>query len=350
MFRKNVVNKESEISFFNIPIIQWGRKETNNYKENYLSLFPKSFEKKALDKIIKFLPKDKKHDHVWVIRTTGLGEGHLLNHAFCLLNKKYRIKNACVVSQRSCYKDMFSLYSDIPFYELKMLHNEYAPYILHSSVKYKNMYFHIIHCTIQESLRWLKEHQEGDKSHLLEAIKKWWGIDDFTPQIPHFSDELKERTLEKIKSINLDLNNFIFIANESNGTDELQNIFWEELTDKIKEKGIDIFVNTVKPTSTYGKCANLSISEAIYLASLSKQIIALRCGFSELLAFLPEHKSIHILYSTFRNIGTEAFREIYTLKKYPVSHPESIYEYNVCSENYNEIITRLLGACSNEIN
>ena len=138
---------EKEIRFLDIPIAQYGTKKSKRCSEKYFSLFPKSFEQKFLDTILK--PLYKKHDYIFIVRTAGIGEAYLLNFMVDEIIKKYRIKSPCFVIWRKCYADMFNLYwPDIPIYYCNtpntfLLRNRFG--------KYKNVPFQIVHATIEES-------------------------------------------------------------------------------------------------------------------------------------------------------------------------------------------------------
>lgn len=334
LFEKIKINKEREIKILGLPVIQYGRKQEGKTKEKYFEIFPKSLEHKTLDKILSFIPKDKNHDHIWITRTVGLGEAQLLNFMSDELKNNWKAKNPCFVSHRKIYKEMFEMYSDTPFYHLDITHNEYGPYLKNRNIKYKNKYFHIHHCTIDESLNWLNEHQKGDTTPAVEAYKKWSNIQNFNITHPKFNDEIKQSTLNKVSNLNLE--NFIFLSPEANGTDELPESFWAKITSELEKLGFDVFVNKADGKTKYGKSTYLNIAEACYLASLAKGIIGLRCGFVELLAAIKERSKLLVLYTPFRSISNENFLKIYSLKKYPFVNLETIKEYLTDEQNSKE--------------
>jgi hypothetical protein len=254
------------------------------------------------------------------------------------LRKKWNARNICFVSQRKIYNELFSMYSDIPFYPLDLTHDEYAPYLKHRNVEYKKTKFHIHHCTIDESLSWLKKHQNGDTSHAIDSYKEFAGIKEFTPVAPQFSEELKQTTLEKVKELNL--NKFVFLTPESNGALALPTEFWTTLTGKLQQKGYDIFVNTAKGVTPFGKSVCLTIAEATYLASLAQAIIGLRCGFLECLAALRDRHTLYTLYTPFRSMQSDAFFKTYTLQNYPFVN-KNIVELIVNPGTENEVLEKI---------
>ena len=325
----NGKNKEREIQFLGFPLFQYGKKEENGTKERYFEIFPKSFEHKALDKILKFIPKDSKHDHIWIVRTIGLGEAQLLNFMMDELVKKWKVKNPCFVSHRKIYKEMFEMYTKSPCYFLDIPYNDYAPYLQNRNIKYKGKYFHVHHCTIDESIAWLKKHQKGDVTHATISYKEWAGITKFSSLYPKFSEQVKKSALEKVQKINLNLDNFVFFAPEANGTETLPETFWKDLAAQCQIQHIDVFVNTAKGIISYGKSCQLNINEACYIASIAKNIIAIRCGFAELLAAIKKRNHLTILYPKFRGISADNFHQIYSLVEYPFTNTKSISELTV---------------------
>lgn len=339
----NGKNKEREIQFLGFPLFQYGKKEGNGTKERYFEIFPKSLEHKALDKILKFIPKDSKHDHIWIVRTLGLGEAQLLNFMMDELVKKWKVKNPCFVSHRKIYKEMFGMYTKSPFYFIDIPYNDYALYLQNRNIKYKGKYFHVYHCTPEESFTWLKQHRCGDCSSAVDAIKKWSDVTKFSSLYPKFSDQVKKSAIEKAQKINLDIDNFGFFVPEANGTQPMPNSFWEELANHYKNKHVDIFVNASTGISNYGKSCTLNIDEAAYIASYAKNIIALRCGFAEILSAVKRDSHIHIIYTVYKPFlsgNAQQFYQVYSLKTYPFKH-NNISEY-IYTDNISDILASII--------
>lgn len=335
IIEKIKIKKEREIRFLGIPVIQYGIKEGNEYIEKYFKIFPKSFEHKALDKILEFVPKE--HDHIWIIRTMGLGETQLLNFMMEELTKKWRMKNPCFASNNKIFKELFELYTDKPFYHINLSIMSYAPYLKNRNIKYKGKYFHIYHNTADESLTWLKQHEAGDTSHAITAYKKWLDIKEFQPIYPHFSEAIKQSAIEKIKSINLNIDKFVFFVPEANTMEKTTKYFWTKLTQEFENKGYDVYVNTVSGNTAYGKSSQLNIQEAAYIASLAKRIISLRCGFCEILAALKHRPDLFVIYNKHGAISTDNFLKIYSFKEYPFVNT-NIYEYKYTMCNFSDFL------------
>lgn len=333
-FKKIRINtrdrREREISLLGITVIQYGHKETNGIKETYLEILPKSFEHKTLDKIISFLPKDDTYDHVWIVRTVGLGEAQLLNFMMEELTKKWNVKSPCFVSHRAIYKQMFALYSDIPFYRILMKHSEYAPCLTRRDIRYKRKVFHVHHCTIEESKDIVRRWNSGEKSHAIDVYKKWSGIARYSYVQQVVPADVADRALKKVQEIDLNIDKFIFLAPEAQATQEIEEKVWMEIIAKARNFGYDIFVNTAKGRSLYGKSVYLGVDEAMYIASRAKKIITLRCGFAELLAAIPNRGDLYILYShVFGGVSSESFFQIFSLKKYPFYNSQNTFELSI---------------------
>ena len=164
-------------------------------------------------------------------------------------------------------------------------------------------------------------------------------------------NESEKSMLNKIKSLNLDLSKFIFIAPEAITCELLDNSFWKILIEDFKNLGFDIFVNLVDTKFNIGldnyKTCSLSVSEAFALAKRAKKIVTLRSGFSELLvqAGVP----IDILYNKFRNrrcfndISVKLVMEGFSLKKLPMLTNRCISEYEYNISDQSSLIKEIVG-------
>jgi len=114
--------------------------------------------------------------------------------------------------------------------------------------------------------------------------------------------EFEKTMLEKIEKINLNLNNFIFLAPEAESCNKLPDEFWIGLIKILKKRGYDIFVNLTKKRTGLNniefKSIFLSYGEAFALARYAKRIITLRSGICELLSEIGV--GMDILYTDFR--------------------------------------------------
>lgn len=326
-------NRDWELLLFDKAIIQ----VVNHKNKNLVSLFEASFEDAIFNRINKMFIKD--YDYIFIIRTVGLGEANLLN--FMIKSMKLKSDRIAFVSHREVYKDLFTLYNDYDFYLFDLPHDDYAWYLKNNYYFYKKKHFFIHHCTIYQSRDWLKTFN-SDK-HITEFIKEYNKIDSYEKVFPSFNTTIKNSCYEKIFQLNLDVDNFIFINPESNGTQNLPDIFWKNLSNKFIELGYDVFVNTQSGKSTFGRSCLLSISEAAYLASKAKKVISLRCGFCELLAAIKEREKLVVIYNSFlKKFDANIFMEKYTLKRYPFVNM-NIDEYIYDNFEIDKLVSKIIG-------
>ena len=87
------------------------------------------------------------------------------------------------------------------------------------------------------------------------------------------------------------------------------------------------------------------LEEITYLAQLSKGVIGLRSGLTEI--FSQFDLSMHILYTETFGIEAEKFIKLYSLKEYPNANRKMIFEYDTMEYNENEIINKIIERIQN---
>lgn len=329
LIEKQKINKEKEIRILNKALVRYGIFESSGKQEKYIEIFPKSFEHKMLDEIL--LITGKKHDCIFLIRA-GMGEAYLLNFILKELLLKFNAKNPCFVCHRKQYKELFELYHpNIPFYHINIDINKLFPALINRIVKYRGHFFNINPSTLAQVQDLFNRYENKlEKRHYTEVIKNFNNVSVFNFVTPVFSEKIKNSTDLKTKKLNKD--NFIFIVNDANFIQKIPHEFWSDLITDLKKKNYDIFINN----------PDFSISEAFYLASKSKGIISLRCGFSELLSTLNVDK--HIIYTPCKHNYLPQLLEIMTLKKYPFVDPTTIFEYDAQINDVMSIKNIIMGA------
>lgn len=328
LIKKTKINNEYEIKFLSLPLVQYGSFESKEKKEKYFEIFPKSYEAKMLDEILK--TTTKAHDWIFLLRA-GLGEAYLLNFMLDEILKNKKIKTPCFVCHRKSYKYLFELYfPNIPFYYIDIDIKRLFPMLTKRFIKYKGHNFNINPTTLKEVQKLFNDYEKNiETRHYTDVIKEFNKINNFSFKKPCFKKETETSLIKKTK--NLNKNNFIFIINDANFVTKLPEKFWKELEESLKEKGYDVFINSQK----------LTISEAIMLADKAKAIIGLRCGFSELISTLNTKK--YIIYTTCKHNNLPKLEQILTLKKYPFVNKETIFEYNILKDNIEIIKNKILG-------
>ncbi len=331
--------EEKEVRLFDIPLIHHGTKNIQNGTERYLSIFPESFEQIFLYKLLE--PIYKKHDYMFIVRTKGLGEAYLLNFMIDELIQKHKIKSPCIITHRNVYKDMFRLFNNdnIPCYITENLTIEHYNQSLRKRVyKYKGTSVQVIHSTIQESAALFKKYEIGDIEPYPNVIKKFAGVKNFQNKTPVYNDKDKD-ILQFVKNLNID--NFIFVIPEAQGVKALPKNFWKNIIAKLKEKGYDIFVNTQNGFSELGFSVPATITQAMYLASLSKGIISIRCGLLELFSSINIPKHILYTWHKFHKVSPENMIKSSSLNHYPMVDSKTVFEYNTDELSEDEIIEKI---------
>lgn len=175
-------------------------------------------------------------------------------------------------------------------------------------------------------------------SHYCDSIKSYIGLtdSDITMRKASVPAESEKSMLDKISSINLNLDNFVFIAPEAQSCELLPEQFLIDLINKYHKSNVDIFINLV------GNCYNLSgveykscfltYSEVFALAQKSKKIISLRSGLTEFL--LQTNVPIDILYTNFRlrpifkDMSVEKVMSGFSIRKLFNVNQKLVNEYN----------------------
>ena len=329
LIHKIKIKNETEIQILGIPVLSFGTKETSSGFEKYINTFPKSKETQTLKHIIKQIPKE--HDGIFLMRA-GLGEAYLFCYLYSELKEKYKLKNPCVVCHRPIYKDLISLFHpQLPFYHIEIDKGSAFSALIHKNNKYHKVFININPSPLWQLQNLLKKYEtQNYPKHYAEAILDFNDAKKFNYTQPIITKQIKEQALEKVKGLNL--KKFVFIVPSANFVINLENSFWQNFFKKLQTLGYDIFQNT----------PNLTIAEAFYIASLSKAIIGLRCGFVEILSSLTVPK--HIIYTPCKHINWTDIQEKLTLKKYPFVDEKTILEYDSTKTSLDKIENKILGA------
>lgn len=327
LFKKIKIGEEREICLLGFPLIQYRKKMNKLTKRKQVSIFPKSFEHRVCDLILNQIPSG--HDLI-IIARAGLGEAYILNFMLRSIISKHKAKKPCIVATKKHYSEVFKMYSpEIPFYGLNINNYQLSRSILHRTFKYKNIIFNSNPSTFYEISNYFTSCEKKlNGKHYLDVLKDFCGIKEFELKPQNFPDNIDVQIKNKFPNLNFD--KFIYIIPEANFIKKIDTVFWTKLYELLKTKGYDIFINSPE----------ISITEATYLAKKSKAIIALRCGFSEILSGL--NLPMHILYTdcSFHNISN--LKDILTLSKYPNINNFNLHEYSVSKTNYNEIVESII--------
>lgn len=186
-----------------------------------------------------------------------------------------------------------------------------------------------------------KKLQSGREVHFLDAILETLSLSrkKISYQEPEISPEVEATILDKARSMNLNIDKFIFLSPEAKSNKTPSNSFWERIKDELNTLGYDTYFNIVGCSNTIStqnkKCMRLSMEEGLALAKHANAIIGIRSGFMEVIA--SAKKNMYCIYTPFMERATPAMSadkvlKGFTLKKCP--DQTVIYEYN--AENVNE--------------
>lgn len=285
----------------------------------------KSEEKILLNQILKIV--GKKHDSIFLLRA-GLGEAYIFFYMIKIFIKKSNFRTPCIVSHRKYYKEFAKFFCpDIPFYLIDIPQEKLYQTLKTKNQKYKGTFFNINPSTLNEILEVWENYRQGkEKRHYIDVLKELNDITELQYKEPIITEEIKISVEQKTKKLNKD--NFIILIPEANFFHKADELFWETIEESLRQKGFDIFINSV----------DLTIPEVYYLAKLSKGIIALRGGLSEVLSAIDVPK--HIIYTRNRARVINSI-DIFTLQKYPNVCKKTLYEYEYKNTNFRSIINQI---------
>lgn len=289
--------------------------------------FPTSREKRILQSVMDEIKND--FDYGFIVRA-GMGEAYLLNYTIDELTLRFKSRKPCIICPRASYREMFEMFHpNIPFYVTNVDRIEMSSSLEHNNIWYKGILFNINPFPLCKLKNLLNQYETGtEKRHYSEIIRMCSGVADFRYVQPLVSQITIQNALEKTSCLNKE--KFVFLIPDANFVEKLPPDFWELLMKEIKKKGYDVLVNS--PT--------LTLAESFFLASLSKGIISLRCGFSELLSILNVPK--HIIYTRCKHVNIKDMVGIFSEKKYPHVNANCIHEYDAMKLNLNEILNNIV--------
>lgn len=320
-------NQERFIYIRNKCIISYGCKLSNNCAEDYIDILPGKniFKSEVFDNILECIPKNC--DHIFILRPPALGEAYVFVYLYKALLQKFKAKNPCVIVRVKAQQELLRLYN-INSYYIDMNLADINRCFEQTEYSYKNRFFHIYPNTIKESFRIYREFN----INYPEYLKKLYNLNEFTHNKIFFEDSVVNNINKKFQ--NIDRNKLIFILPEAKTIKPLNKSFWMDLIQELKDSGYIVYVNSIN-NPDFSNFQELSISEALYLASISKCIIGLRSGFVEPISVF--NVPMHIIYTDHKynkGVTSTDILRFSSLKYYPYAKNNIISEYDnsVCDE------------------
>ena len=259
------------------------------YKESLKKLFKKR-EPKGIDKI---------YDDIYFFNSHS-GEVYIfLKYILDFCIKKHNSKHPLLVTNQKYQQSIAKIFCpDVPC----ILADIYIP--MHkTTVKFDNrLYTSVVpKWYFKKADDLISSNNPGDYNYFNQLTDLYeCDLNNVTPRKAIFSIDAQKRMLDKIKKINLNLDNFVIIIPEAWTCNPIDNSFWIELIKRYKKLGFDVFVNDTKnKIKTDYKYAFLDCEELLALSKLSKRIVALRCGIIEILS--EASIKTDILYTGFRD-------------------------------------------------
>lgn len=299
-------------------------------------------------KYIKYF--DKKYDDIYVI-TANSGESFLfLTYVFDALCKKMKSANPLIVATKKYHTELIKMICpNVPYIYIKAM-DMTVKNLMFKVDKFRifSIFPHEYFLGIEVDI---KKNEPGSV-HYFNSMLKYFGLEeaDLTTHKIDISREFEDSMLKKVKALNLNLSNFIFLAPEASSCKLLDSYFWKELIDNLSDLKFDIFVNLTDTKFdlclTNYKTCYLSTAEAFALAKRAKKIVSLRSGFSEVL--LQTGTPMYIIYNKFGNrrpFNDMSIKQVmsgFSLKKLPRSDNNFVYEYEYDISNGANIIQNIM--------
>lgn len=338
------------------------KRDFGNYVEKDIKFFGKSFLKRIDDGIsrtyyfagrpikklflyqeLKPLCKliDEKHDDIYILNANS-GEIYLfLTYVADAVFKKNGSKSPLFIATKKYHCDMIEMICpEIPYIYQKNAGKKIAAY----SFNIEKLRFFMIfdHAHFKRVEARIKKNPAGSIHYFDEMLKRCeLSKNDVAFRNVTISKDIEDSMLKKVSSINLNLDKFVFLAPEAMSCEMLGDEFWESLIEKYQKDGFDVFLNIMRPMdiSCEYKTCFLTYSEAFALAKLSKKIISLRSGFTELLT--QANVPMDILFTKFGgrssldDMSVEQVYEGFNVQRLPYVNKELIKEYIASEYDYN---------------
>lgn len=299
---------------------------------------------------------DKKYKNIFIC-TFNLGEIFIFLQLFRnRVDYNNRLKDTLFIATKKYHIDLFNLFTP----QIAFLYKPELQCFVDSpkrNFSYKGRMINII-LTLLNIKSWDKLLKEQEKLNIhtcYDSVKylelNFKLLKNKVDIQPNINVDIKKNLIEKIKKINLDIDKFIFIAPEALSCHLLDIEFWRKISIDLRNMGYDSFFNITENFQDYNFCKhiNLSVEEAFILAQMSKGIISLRSGFSELFTFI-HNIPVSIIYNTPIPVqmSIEHFKEISTLYSYPYAG-NNIHEF-IYKNNYNNLAEKTIKTILNEDN
>ena len=327
--------KEKEIKLFGIPIYEKYFDKLTGLKEYKLFGFKHPFKKKKekfFDLLLKKAPKDC--DDIYLIRQ-ATGESYIFANIAEELVKVNNSKKPLFFFTRKYHFDFFELFGRNYDMAYQNIHPVDFPYLDKYKYTYKNKNIYILldHDFLLNKL--LKNGGENENFDYVAEILNYLKIKNYKDSFkyPLLKKEYKDFATLYLNNLGISPKDKYVVIYEQSWTVTPMNIaFWKELELHLKHKNVKFIYNNSK----------LNFKEMLAICENAIAIIGSRTGALE--PILPLNKKMFVLYSNAYRFKYDAKKSIntFSLKKYPKTHQENIYEYNTEEMTEKAIIENIV--------
>ena len=320
--------------------IQWKFLDINIKHDNSFNKFKKKY----------FKYFDKKHDDIYLLNANS-GEAYLfLTYCLDACIKKNGSKKPLLVATKPYHIELIKMICpDIDYVYIK----RFNMFVKSDTVDFRIDNFRFFQAFSHKHFMQVEIDIKNDENaHYFKSILDELGLTQHDVQMRKTLEIMTsvKSMLEKVRELNLDLNNFVLIAPEAHSCTLINNEYWIELINKYKNEGYDVFVNLVGDeidlTGADYKTCYLTYSEIYSLAKRAKKIIMLRSGLTEL--FLQTNVPMEVLYTNFRDrilfnsMEVEQVKRGFGLNKLTFVDKEKIREFNMYEISQKDCLTKIL--------
>lgn len=301
--------------------------------------------------------RNLKEERLVLSRILKLGESHNeiiiykhhIGEIFIFLNclqdylHENKISNPLLLVLSPRYVDLFASYADKIEIKVDQIPGSLIDKVLTEELLIKDGVK--VYCPTPNRFLDLREMiMLGTGIHFTKYIAKSLHIGSCSKiRSPNFDEHIVRTAEQKAKEIGLNINNFIFLCPDATTASTLRESFWVKVGEILRSKGFDILINSYPEKPWHGrfKRADLSIMEALYLASKSKGCIALASGFVVCMAAMEITRIILYTQQTptvgYRMNANEML-SAYAMRDIPGAITNNLYEINADSMYESDLL------------
>lgn len=319
-------NKNIELYFLNILLLKYSNFTKGHSTYSYIDIFSNKSSKIIFDRILRF-QNIKQYEHIFIIRPKAFGETYMFNYFYKALIEKYNIMNSCIIVVNPSQKCLLQVFGN-ESYLIDLDFNKMNSAFKQNIYKYKKHIFHIYPNVLKDSI-YLFENFESGMTYP-NALKNNLKINNYNECHFNFNSEMIKNVKRKLQNLGLNFEKVILFLPEAHTIESLNSSFWKELANDFDILGYDVIynVNNTENFSKYTPNLALDIDEVLYLASISKCIVALRSGLCEPMTRFNTMMQVIYTAHKFSNISSAKMLDFSRLTAYPMVSNKNILEYD----------------------